>query len=209
MNKIIGLHFGLILGVAPLSHADSGWEMAKEKAGRKIYLRTNKGEAIKELMVVDKFEATPEELAKIIMDGESHSKWYPGCEIARVVKKSSDSSFQVYYKIKNPWPVKDRDFVIEMNSKLEGEKGGILIEYKEVEGVVPEDKCCIRAKMFRGFWKFSPDINGNTIATYVLSFDPAGTTPASFISWSMPRFGGNIFSALSERVKKLKTNQTR
>jgi hypothetical protein len=124
MDKKMSLYFCSVLGLISLASADAGWELIKQTKETKIYTRENAGERIKELKVVTKMDATVDELVAVYLDGENHPKWYPACVAAKVVKKTSDSELQVYHKINNPWPVKDRDYVIAVKSTRDGGTGG-------------------------------------------------------------------------------------
>jgi ribosome-associated toxin RatA of RatAB toxin-antitoxin module len=195
----------LLIGLVTLASAGPSWELIKETSGTQIYTRENPGERIKELKVVTKMDATVDELVSVYLDGQNHSKWYPACKSSKIVKKVNDSDVQVYHHIDNPWPVQDRDYVIELKVSRDPVTRETVVDYQDVKGPIPGDKDCVRMKWMRGSWRFAPGPEGKTVVTYTLDFDPGGNTPANLINMSLSHIGTTTFDAMSKYAKGRRT----
>ncbi len=143
-----------------------------------------------------KMKTTVDKLVAVYMEGGNHSKWYPKCLSSKVVPKISDAKLQIYLGIDKPWPVQDRDYVIEAELTRNPETGEAIMRYQEAEGAMPERKHVVRMKKIRGQWKFTPTDDGQVVATYVLLFDPGGSTPSSFINMALSKIGADTFDGM-------------
>lgn len=171
-----------------------GAPWALEKA--EIHTREIPGESIKELKAVVKMETSIDKLVSAYMDGDSHSKWFPNCASSRTVRKSGESRTQIYRLIDNPWPVRDRDYVIEVELIRNPETGEAVIQDRAIEGFLPEIKSAVRMDKIREQWTFTPTDSGRVLVTYILHFDPGGGTPAAFINMALSKIGNDLFDGL-------------
>lgn len=198
-----------LLATATFASAEANWELIKQTADTKIYTRENPKDRIKELKVVTRMDATVDELLSVYLDGNNHFRWYPACLTSKVVRKVNDSDVQVYHHIDNPWPVQDRDYVIELKATRDASTGGALVNYKQVPTATPMGKDCVRMRKIEGYWKFDPGSDGKTIVSYVLNFDPGGNTPASLINMSLSNIGTTTFDAMSKYANSRRTSPNR
>jgi START domain len=205
MIKFVHRGFVSILAVlsSGIAMADEGWALIRDSDGITVFTRHIEGSPIKELMAVGKMKTAVSRLVEIQFDVAGQTRWVPLCNSARLVKKVSDSQFQLYRKIDNPWPVADRDYVVDVELQMNQETGAAQVEYQEVLGVVPAQKCCVRMERLRGYWKFVPLENGLVEVTYRMHLLPGGGSPAAFVNMSMATIGTNTFKALSEYVQEL------
>jgi hypothetical protein len=196
MKALVVFLFAQIPLVIPASASAQAWQLEKDKHGVAIYTRDLPGERIRELKAVTKMKTSVDRLVSIYLDGDNHVKWFPSCRESRVVRRLSPTNLWIYRAIDNPWPVKDRDYVIDVHLTRNAQTGEAVIAYSDVKGAVPERDDRVRVKKLASSWTFLPTKDGYVLVTYVIRFDPGGGTPASFINMALSRIGTDTFDGL-------------
>lgn len=191
----------LSLSLAASTRCGIPWDLVKDGEVVKIYTRAVPGEAIKELKAVMKMKTTVDKLVAAYLDGDNHSKWFPKCTSSRIVRTPGVAKLRIYRHIENPWPVKDRDYVVEVDLVRDAKTGGATILARDVSGVVPENPDAVRMKKLVETWTLSPTEDGQVLATYVLDFDPGGSTPSSFINMALSKIGTDVFDGMYRYVE--------
>jgi ribosome-associated toxin RatA of RatAB toxin-antitoxin module len=195
----IRLRILLALAALPCSPgaADPEWRLVREEQGVRIFTRAIAGVEIHQLRAETRIRATLVRLMEVYLDVERHMRWYPGCIAARVVRRDAAGGLLLYHRIDNPWPVKDRDYALAIDTGAAEEPGGKVARYRDVPGAVPETRDCVRMRKLRGSWKFVPEPDGFTAVTYVFDFDPGPGAPATFINMSLPKIGESMLAGLA------------
>lgn len=163
-----------------------GWELAKDKSGIKIYTRSVVGSKINEFKAITEMETSVDKLVELYLIVDKCTLWLPDCETSRVVNKVSDKEFTVYRRVANPWPIKDRDYVLWFNVGEKNEAGEVDIQFNDIKNILPEEKCCVRMDMVKGFWKFTPSTAGKVIVTYQYHCNPGGGLSPGLINAALP-----------------------
>ena len=105
--------------------------------------------------------------------------------------------------INNPWPFKDADYVIQINLTQNTETGEALIEFENVKNVVPDNECCTRMKMMKGFWQFTPSEDDHVVVTYQYHFHPGGNPPSAFINMSLSSLAIGTLTSMDKYVQNI------
>lgn len=154
----------------------SGWNLRKDKHGIQVYTRDHKKEGLLEYLAITVIDAELETLVEIIHDVENYPGWTENCETASVFKVLSDSSMIEYMTTKVPWPLDDRDVVMEfiVSSHTEGYFEAIL---KSVPEVVPESEDFVRIHISEGSWIFKKNAENKVEVIHQFLSDPGGNIP--------------------------------
>ena len=162
-----------------------GWQFAKEKDGVKIYTRRTEGSVFDEFHATVKMKTTVADLVSLSLDPARCVNWLPDCKTARVVERFSDSKYNIYTEVNNPWPIKNRDYTLQVKLTQNSQSGETLIDFTDVKDAVPESKCCVRMGLVQGLWKFVP-VNDGVDVTYEYRFHPGGDLPVSAVNSAVP-----------------------
>jgi hypothetical protein len=197
MNRVVVFPFAcLALIITASGAAAEDWKLLKEEAGVAVYTRAVAGERIEELRAVMKMRTTVDRLVAVHLDGDNQAKWFPKCVESRVIRRMSPTNLWIYRAIANPWPIDDRDYVIDVNLTRDTKTGDAFVSFADVKGALAETRGRVRMKKMAGYWKFSPTGDGQVLVTFVMRFDPGGSTPASFINMALSRIGTDTFDGL-------------
>lgn len=160
--------------------AQSEWELAKDANQVQVYTRRDPGESLKAFRGVVKIPADAEVILKTIMDAERSVEWSARTKESRILKKDGPNHQVIYNLIETPWPVDDRDLVVEMRI----ERAGNLITcyLKNASGIYPAQDGIVRIPRYEGFWELRSLGNGMTQVTMQGLTDPGGTIPEWIIN---------------------------
>lgn len=169
--------YSTVMGKENLSIEDSaGWNLRKDKHGIKVYTRDHKNESVLEYLAITSIDATIEKLVEIIHDVENYPDWTENCETASVYKILSDSSRIEYMTTKVPWPLEDRDVVMEfvVSSHTNEYFEAIL---RSVPDAVPESEDYVRIHISEGNWIFKEIGENKVEIIHQFLSEPGGNIP--------------------------------
>lgn len=169
--------YSTVMGKENLSIEDSaGWNLRKDKHGIKVYTRDHKNEGVLEYLAITSIDARIEKLVEIIHDVENYPDWTENCETASVYKILSDSSRIEYMTTKVPWPLEDRDVVMEfvVSSHTNEYFEAIL---RSVPDAVPESEDYVRIHISEGNWIFKEIGENKVEIIHQFLSEPGGNIP--------------------------------
>jgi hypothetical protein len=200
-RKILFIALMTIVHSIPVSAQDD-WKLQKDKDGIKIYSAEVPDSKIRAIKVVANYEATPGEIADIVMDINTATEWVSHLKSSYLVKRLSQNELYYYAEVNLPWPAANRDFVAHLTRSENMQTRVIIIDGPAVEGLVPEKKGIVRINNSLGKWIITPLDNNQVRVEYALHVDPAGSLP----SWLVNMFSGEapmqIFENLRLELKK-------
>ena len=176
------------------------WKLAKDKNGIKVFTRKSASSALKDSKVEGEINATPEEIAGVLMDFPSYVEWVPTCIASETLKQVNENEVYYYSEYKAPWPVANRDLVILCKKEI-GEDGSIVLQLSGAAEFIPEKSKKIRIPEFSGYWKLQPVSDSTTFATNQFHTDPGGKVPAWLANTSSVDNPFKTFSSLKERLQ--------
>jgi hypothetical protein len=203
-GKIVLLGLPLIFSSLVCTAEDNAenWTLAKEKDGVKVLIRKVKGSDFNEFEATTKIKTSVNALVEVYEDPNKCVDWLPDCKASSLVKKESDSRYYSYTEVNNPWPIQNRDYVLQIDLAKNADTGEETINFKEVKDLVPENKCCVRMSMVNGFWKFTPAQDGYVDVTYRYHFHPGGKLPVSAVNAALPDLPIDTLTKMKKYLEK-------
>ncbi len=175
--KIITVIF-LTLAISVPLYSGESWKLVKSKGSINVYTKPIPGSKFKEFKGVAYINASMEKINKIIDNISGLTKWMPNCIISKTIKKNSENHIILYQELKSPWPVSNRDFVVE--SFIKKTPGKIIRTLKAINyPAVPVKKGKIRITDMKGRWILTKKGDNKTLVVYQVKSNPGGTLPAS------------------------------
>ncbi len=173
------LFFAILFFQFTSSFAQEQWSLAKDKDEVQIFTRKLDHRRVKEFKAVTYTSKSVDELEAIIKDVEHYPDWVYSVTHGELLETNGESRI-LYYIFGVPWPVSDRDMVIE-SFKTTDENGNLKFDLKLVKDHKPEVSGYVRMKEVFGSWTFIPK-GGKTKIIYQFYGDPAGSLPAWLIN---------------------------
>lgn len=174
---------GILLAVPALTQADTSldWKFLKRDKSIQVYEKPSKFEGLMAFKATAVIPANALVLLETILDSASHSSWLPDCE--KSVKLVDIASYRdrIYSITATPWPVDDRDIVLERKIVPDVKNGIIRFLFEAVsDPAVPLRANTVRITHMNGSWTLKRLGPALTEVVYFLDVDPGGSIPTSF-----------------------------
>jgi len=181
------------------AQAQNNWELRRNESGITIYSRRS-GNLV-ELRLLCEFDATPAQLTEQLLNIPNYTNWVYGNRRSGVLKKINDHDIIYFTEAHLPWPIQDRDLVIELNINPATENSPLIIQAKSIEGVLPPKPHFIRVPYSLATWRISPIPGNKTKLDYTFSLDPGGSIPSWLVNWTIATGPYKSFLKLQEIMK--------
>lgn len=158
----------------------SDWTLEIEEEGVKVFTKAVEGEPIKATRAIAAFDASPEKIAGILSDPSQSEKWMDRVSSSKMVRRIDANSFIVYNQIALPWPMDDRDLVVKVDVKREGDR--ITMSMENAPSEYPEQAGMIRMPKYIGTWVLEPLPGGRSLVTSESFSTVGGSIPDWLLS---------------------------
>lgn len=183
MRRYVCLMFLCIFLTAPYAFAgplEEGWKNAKQGEGITVYTKPVPGSDFKEFMGITDVDAPMEVLLALFKDIPSFPQWFGFCRDIRVEKDISDAHKLVYFILATPWPVKDRDMIIDVKFDVHQGQGRAVITMNALKDeLVPVQSKYVRMTHLIGKCTLTRIDADTTHVVYMVDSDPGGNIPVS------------------------------
>lgn len=150
--------------------------LKKDADGIKVYTCKTEDEKFKSLRA--EFELkniTVQQVRSFLWDVKNYTTWQYNMIEAEPLSSSGRDDMTYRSLVDAPWPVENRELVLQMNVKEEPKVTHIFIHSFPYGKPAPDG--AIRIPLFDASWKIISE--GNTLkVTYALRIDPGGSVPA-------------------------------
>lgn len=173
--SILSIFLCCIIGFSPV--LSQSWKSEKNKNGIQVYTRSVEGSSLKEFMGKTTINASPEQIVALIKNVPSYTGWLHDCKEAKMLNEKSRTDWTIYLRNGAPWPVNDRDVVIQARM-TESKDGKVVISMKESSTPnIPTKSGVVRIPSLKGYWKITPTEDGKSEVVYQAHTDPGGNIP--------------------------------
>lgn len=161
---------------------DSGWQLVQDKGGIKIFTRDTPGSDFQAFKATTRLDAPLASVIAVMNTPSSCMEWVHGCEQAYNLQVHSFND-RIAYSINNlPWPVEDRDYVLEITTQAEPKTGDIIIRMHTKNDVKPISPDFVRVTDSDTFYRFHAADATHTDVTWIQHTDPNGSLPSWLVN---------------------------
>lgn len=111
------------------------WKEAKNKNGITVLIREHKGSEVEEYMGKVELNASLSQIASLLLDPEACDSIYHNCLEMSPIKSTSQKTF-FYMRTGAPWPVANRDVVVERIVDQNPKSKVVHIRFKKTDDVI-------------------------------------------------------------------------
>jgi hypothetical protein len=191
--------FVLLLFTFYTAQAQGKWELKKNENGIEVYTRKAATGNIKELRVLCELDATRAQLISTLQDIPKYSDWVYSNKKSVILKTDNPEKI-TYYTISHlPWPIKDRDLIVELNINQTPEVLNIIA--KGLPDYLPKNEKFVRVPYSLAMWKVTQVTDNKLKVDYTFSVDPGGSIPAWLVNATLAIGPYNSFVKLREVLK--------
>lgn len=198
MKKKLFLFSMLFLSLSA-GMAQGKWELKKDENGIQVYTRKAAKGSIRELRVLCELDATKEQLISTLQDIVNYNKWVYSNKRSVIIKTISPQNIIYYTESHLPWPLKDRDLVIELT--IAPTPDVLNVQAKSISDFLPKKDNFIRVPYSLALWKVTQAPDNKLKVDYTFSVDPGGSIPIWLVNAMMAMGPYNSFARLREVLK--------
>ncbi len=181
------------------------WEHVKTERGVKVYQQQSEGRDLPIFKGESVIEANIYALLAVISDFDRHKEWMHGCHTARLLKRVDELHLLSYNRTDAPWPVDDRDVVLESRVSIQAEKHTVQINFQATRSPLqPEVEGVVRMTRLKGYYRLKALSSTRTHVMYQVDADPAGAIPTWVAEMIVSDMPVNTLNNLREQVGKAK-----
>jgi len=200
--KKILLLAGILLVGYSTGIAQGKWDLKKDENGIQVFTRKAAKGNIKELRVVCELDATKMQLINMLQNISDYDSWVYSNKKSTILKMVTPQNIIYYTQSHLPWPIKDRDLVIELTINPIGDV--LNIQAKSLPDYLPKEKEYIRVPYSLATWKVTQGANNKLKVDYTFSVDPGGSIPSWIVNATLTIGPYNSFAKLKEILKAQK-----
>ena len=170
------LLFACIFLAGPLfAQNGDGWVFKSEKDGVKVYYK--KTSDIYEIKMVTSMKASLSGVVQLLNEVENYPSWGYKISEARLLKRTSDKEYYYYSKIDFPWPLSDRDIIVQAKLEQDSVTRRVTSTSHSKPNYIPENKDVVRIKTTTTKWTVVPGAGGWLYIEYYIYSNPGGNLP--------------------------------
>ncbi|WP_183906849.1 START domain-containing protein [Rufibacter immobilis] len=187
--------------VTPLA-AQEKWDLRKDTDGIAVYTRNLAQAAVKEIKVICELPGTTAQLVNMLKDVERHQNWVYLNRKTQLLQKKNPNRLVYYTEADLPWPLTDRDMVVEAVFSPISQNQQARVEVRSVSGYVPEKEDFVRIPSSLAVWEISTVAKDRIKVVYTFSVNPGGSVPAWLVNATVATGPHKTFQNLRKLLQK-------
>ena len=184
------MHFFLLLllfiinssFISPFLSSTDEWQLKKQESGISVYTRTAENSSFKELKSQVQIKTSLSSIIALLNDWDSYPQWVYKCGKSNTIKKINETELIHYQTLIAPWPVDDRDFVVNVKLSQDAKTKTVYQKAVCIPDYIPKVDGHVRITEFKALWTITPLKNGMVNVEYQLLVDPGGNIPAWLVN---------------------------
>jgi hypothetical protein len=157
---------------------EAGWTLVTEEDGIVVTSRPSERSPLPIFRGVGRVDAPLLEVLAVVTDAERHHEWLFSCTASALVARTSDASGIVYNRTAAPWPVPDRDVVLDSRVELLDGEREVIVRFSATEHPErPPTDGVVRMTYLRGHYHLWAEDDAHTRVEYQVDSDPGGSLP--------------------------------
>ena len=191
----------VLVGASPSRARASDWEVIADREGIVVSRRLVEGRGFPQLRSAGEVPGTPYEVLSILLDVTAHVDWRPDCVESKTVRKIDTWRSIVYTRTDAPWPVSDREAVIENEVIFIDPPSKLKVTFAAVTAPdVDRRPDTIRMETATGFYAIEAIDEVRSLVHYEVDVDPGGSLPDWLVSMQSTRNPLETLAGLRRRL---------
>lgn len=179
-----------------------GWKLAKKGDGIEVFTRPVADSDNDEFLGITDVEAPVKVILEVFKDTASFPEWFGFCRDIELFRRDTATREIIYFVLATPWPVSDRDMVIDVEYSIDLENGKAVIFMNALkEDLVPRQDKYVRMTKLVGQSVLTRIDENTTHVTYTVNSDPAGYIPAAISNMLSKNQPYDTLKGLKKMVK--------
>lgn len=177
------------------------WEWVGEKEGIHVWQHEIPGSDMPGFRGQGFIKASIDQILKEMLDWKHHPDWMFGCKESRPLKVFNNTHGIMYNRTEAPWPVWDRDVIVDTVLERSSDKRYLLVAFKNISYQFPVPQRVIRLPRLVGFYKLWEVEPMKTKVLYQVETDAGGSLPRWLALFGAKALPYETLNALRKRVE--------
>lgn len=157
------------------------WTLRKEVDNIRIYTMDQSNSGFQAFKAVADLDVPLENLMAVMINPESCKEWVHNCTESYAFGQGDFHDRYAYSVNDMPWPVTDRDYVLRIRTRGNGDTGEVVMDLNAVPGMRAEFNSRVRVDRSDTLYRFTP--NGDkTRMVWVQHTEPNGALPGWLVN---------------------------
>ena len=198
----VGKCMGLLIGLLCISNcfSQTEWSLKKDRDGIKVYTGKLADSKFNAIRVHCKLNASLSSLAAILLQPEIQPEWVIATKTSKLVKRLANNHLYYYNIASLPWPLENRDMVIELMIHQDSITKKMMIYANAIDKVLPPVSGLERIPFSQATWEVTP-VSANEIQIdYILKINPGGGIPPWVVNMFIAKAPYESFHNLSKII---------
>lgn len=194
----------VVLQAAP-AQAQSKWTEVSREEGVVVSIKEREDGGLPAFRGVTTLNASVYDILAVLNDTGRNTEWMASCREARVLQKINAYERIIYNRTAAPWPVDDRDVVLQSKVSVDLEKKVVWIKFHSIKSSLQgEVDGAVRMPRLVGSYTLKMLGDEKTQVTYQIDADPGGLLPSWLVSQAQEELPRKTLVGLRGQVKKTK-----
>lgn len=178
------------------------WNLVEDDEGIKVWSLAIPGQDLPGFRGITTVDAPLEEVMAYFLDISKHTEWMHHCDESRLLERLGKSRAILYNRIDAPWPVKDRDVVLDVDHRYTPQRTAVTFRFRTTdEHPVPVPRRVVRIPRLEGFYRFWQESPTRTHVLYQVEVDIGGNVPDGLARRHARALPYETLKALREQVE--------
>ncbi len=164
-------------GFALSDQIDTEWSKVSSDEGITIFSKIQSDRLMPILRAIGQIEGSLFHVMAVILDNESSPEWVPNCTESHKIKDLDHGGALVYSVTNSPWPVADRDSIVETHRAIIQRGSKYKISMQARPNVIPVVKGRVRIPYSEIYFLLEKVDDETTKVEYGFDVDPGGMLP--------------------------------
>jgi hypothetical protein len=181
----------------------SPWEMIDDGDGIRVYKREIPGQELPGFRGETVMRAPLERIVAELQDYKHHTEWMESCTASFMIKDLGGGHVIDYNRTEAPWPVWDRDVVLDSHWISSADGRLVTVEFVNTDpSLAPLPEKTVRMPHLSGFYRMWKIDGEKTKVVYQVEADPGGSIPTWLAKRVARDLPFNTLAVLRKRVTR-------
>ncbi|MBU1167931.1 MAG: hypothetical protein KKD44_00055 [Proteobacteria bacterium] len=185
---------------------DYNWDYVKKKGDIKIFVSETPESRYRTFKAETVIDQPLEVLMEVLLDVDGFASWLPDCILSRNLKTLGKDRLDGHYLVHviwdSIWPIKNRDFIIEVVSQIFWKDDVVTVELiSRDDSGVPVAEGTKRLKKFYSRYQFTFVDRNHTHVCYSMVVDPGLPFPRRLVEIQTASIPYKTLKGLEKRAK--------
>lgn len=174
----------------------SEWKLVRSKENIEVYSRMSDDDKLKEIRIKGRIKSTLSEVVLALEDVEAQKEWVLRTIDARLLDSHSIGHLIYYVSTDMPFPIQDRDLVVEYIRSQDLRTKVITTISKAVPTFINKAEGFVRIPLFDATYILTPHHDDWIELEYFMKIDPGGALPLWLVNMAVAKGPMNSIEAL-------------